>query len=52
MRRRFDTANIRSELKRLGETLDAPLNAFMIGGGVMAFRDLKGTTKDIDLVVG
>jgi hypothetical protein len=52
MRRRFDTEYIRSELRRIGNELDEPLPVFLIGGGAMAFRDLKETTKDIDLVAG
>lgn len=51
MRARFDSAYIRSELERIGEQLDAPLTVFLIGGGAMAFRDLKNTTKDLDLIV-
>lgn len=51
MSARFDSAYIRSELERIGEQLEAPLTVFLIGGGAMAFRDLKTTTKDIDLVV-
>lgn len=51
MRERFDSSYIRSELERIGQQLDDPLTVFLIGGGAMAFRDLKNTTKDIDLVV-
>mgnify|MGYP002760965343 FL=1 len=51
MRARFDSSYIRSELERIGEQLDDPLTVFLIGGGAMAFRDLKTTTKDIDLIV-
>lgn len=51
MRKRFDSAYIRSELERIGQQLDAPLTVFLIGGGAMAFRGLKDTTKDIDLIV-
>ncbi|USZ73514.1 DUF6036 family nucleotidyltransferase [Natronosalvus halobius] len=51
MRARFDSAYIRSELERIGQQLDTPLTAFLIGGGSMAFRGLKETTKDIDLIV-
>lgn len=51
MRARFDSAYIESELERVGTQLDAPLTVYLIGGGSMAFRDLKDTTKDIDLVV-
>jgi hypothetical protein len=51
MRARFDSEYIYSELERLGNQLEAPLTVYLIGGGSMAFRDLKETTKDIDLVV-
>jgi len=51
MRARFDRAYIRSELERIGQQLDNPLTVFLIGGGSMAFRGLKETTKDIDLIV-
>jgi len=51
MRARFDSAYIRSELERIGDALDEPLTVYLIGGGAMAFRDLKNTTKDIDLIV-
>jgi len=51
MRARFDRSYIRSELERIGQQLDDPLTVFLIGGGAMAFRDLKTTTKDIDLIV-
>jgi DNA polymerase/3'-5' exonuclease PolX len=51
MRARFDSAYIRSELERIGQQLDNPLTVFLIGGWSMAFRGLKETTKDIDLIV-
>lgn len=51
MRERFDSEYIRSELERIGDHLETPLTIYLIGGGSMAFRDLKETTKDIDLVV-
>lgn len=51
MRARFDSSYIRSELERIGQQLDEPLTVFLIGGGSMAFRGLKDTTKDIDLIV-
>lgn len=51
MRERFDGEYIRSELARIGDHLDDPVTVSLIGGGSMAFRDLKETTKDIDLVV-
>jgi len=51
MRGRFDAEYIRSELERIGAHLETPLTGYLIGGGAMAFRDLKEATKDIDLVV-
>ena len=51
MRARFDGEYIESELERIGEAIETPLSVYLIGGGAMAFRDLKNTTKDIDLVV-
>jgi len=51
MRERFDSEYIRSELERIGDRLETPLTVYLIGGGSMAFRELKETTKDIDLVV-
>jgi hypothetical protein len=50
-RPQFDAAYIEAELQELGATLHADVTAFLIGGGAMAFRGLKDTTKDIDLVV-
>ena len=51
MRARFDSSYIRSELECIGQQLHEPLTVFLIGGGSMAFRGLKDTTKDIDLIV-
>lgn len=51
MRARFDSEYIEDELERIGEAIETPLTVYLIGGGAMAFRDLKNTTKDIDLVV-
>lgn len=50
-RPQFDAAYIERELADVGATLHAEVTAFLIGGGAMAFRGLKDTTKDIDLVV-
>ena len=49
-RPQFDAAYIETELEELGVTLSTDVTAFLIGGGAMAFRGLKDTTKDIDLV--
>lgn len=51
MRARFDSEYIEQELERIGEESKTPLTVYLIGGGAMAFRDLKNATKDIDLVV-
>ncbi|EMA28278.1 DUF6036 family nucleotidyltransferase [Haloarcula japonica] len=51
MRRRFDSEYIESELRRVGRQLETELTVYLIGGGAMAFRGLKNTTKDIDLIV-
>ena len=50
-RPQFDAAYIEAELEELEATLHTGITAFLIGGGAMAFRGLKDTTKDIDLVV-
>lgn len=47
----FGPEYIRGELHTIGETLAQEVTAFLIGGGAMSLRDLKATTKDIDLVV-
>ena len=52
MRQRFDSEYIKSELERVGGHLETNLTVYLIGGGAMAFQDLKETTKDIDLIVG
>ena len=51
MKERFDSEYIRSELERISDHLETPLTVYLIGGGSMSFRNLKETTKDIDLVV-
>jgi hypothetical protein len=51
MRRRFDSEYIESELRRVGRQLEIKMTVYLIGGGSMAFRGLKNTTKDIDLIV-
>ena len=51
MRPTFGREYIENELRRIGDRLSDTLTVYLIGGGAMALRDLKGTTKDIDLVV-
>lgn len=49
-RPQFDIEYIQSELRDIGTALQTEVAVFLIGGGAMAFRGLKDTTKDIDLV--
>lgn len=50
-RPRFGPEYIRDEFERIGDGLQTEVTAFLIGGGAMSLRNLKDTTKDIDLVV-
>jgi len=51
MRPTFGREYIENESQRIAEGLSEPLTVYLIGGGAMSLRDLKGATKDIDLVV-
>lgn len=51
MRPTFGREYIENEFQRIAEGLSDPLTVYLIGGGAMSLRDLKGATKDIDLVV-
>ncbi|SFC67462.1 hypothetical protein SAMN05444422_11434 [Halobiforma haloterrestris] len=51
MRPTFGREYIENEFQRIAEGLSALLTVYLIGGGSMSLRDLKGATKDIDLVV-
>lgn len=51
MRPTFGREYIEKEFQRLADGLSSPLYVYLIGGGAMALRDLKGATKDIDLVI-
>jgi hypothetical protein len=51
MRPTFGREYIENEFQRIGNGLSEPLTVYLIGGGAMSLRDLKGATKDIDLVV-
>jgi len=42
---------IENEFQQIEDGLSERLTVYLIGGGAMALRDLKGATKDIDLVV-
>lgn len=50
-RDRFGRDYIEQELRRIAEHLQTEVDAYLIGGGAMSLRNLKDTTKDIDLVV-
>jgi len=51
MRPTFGREYIDNEFRHIGDGLSEPLTVYLIGGGAMSLRDLKGATKDIDLVV-
>jgi len=51
MRPTFGREYIENEFQRIGDGISEPLTVYLIGGGAMSLRDLKGATKDIDLVV-
>ena len=51
MKPTFGREYIEDEFRRIGEGPSEPLTVYLIGGGVVSLRDLKGATKDIDLVV-
>ncbi|WP_323677574.1 transposase family protein [Halorubellus sp. PRR65] len=50
-RPRFDRDYHQTELHQIATHLQTDVDAYLIGGGAMSIRDLKTTTKDIDLVV-
>lgn len=50
-RPQFGRKYIEAEFERIASELESAVTAYLVGGGAMAFRELKDTTKDIDLVV-
>lgn len=50
-RSRFGRDYIETELRTIAEQLETSVEAYLVGGGAMSLRNLKETTKDIDLVV-
>lgn len=50
-RKQFDRGYIERELKKIADCLQTEVKTYLIGGGAMSLRNLKDTTKDIDLVV-
>lgn len=51
MRPTFGHEYIEDEFQQIADSLSDPLTVSLIGGGAMSFHNLKGATKDIDLVV-
>jgi len=51
MRPTFGRKYIEDEFQRIAEGLTDPLTVYLIGGRAMSLRDIKGATKDIDLIV-
>lgn len=51
MNREFGQDYIRAEFQQLDDHLDGHVTLYLIGGGAMAFQELKDATKDIDVVV-
>ncbi|RBI60046.1 hypothetical protein DMJ13_20430 [halophilic archaeon] len=51
MRPTFGREYIEDEFQQIADGLTDPLTVYLIGGGAMSLRNLKGATKDIDLVV-
>lgn len=50
-RPRFGREYLLAEFQQIGTRLQTSVNAYLVGGGAMSLRNLKDTTKDIDLVV-
>lgn len=50
-RPQFGPDYIRREFEGIAADLHTDVTAYLVGGGAMSFRNLKDTTKDIDLVV-
>lgn len=48
---RYGLDRLREEIGRADSNLDEPVEAYLVGGGAMAYADLKGATKDIDIVL-
>lgn len=49
-RPRFGREYIRNEFEQIADLLRSEVNVYLVGGGAMSLRNLKDTTKDIDLV--
>ena len=43
--------SLRRGLEELGNQLETPVDVYLLGGGNLILRDLKDSTKDVDIVV-
>lgn len=48
----FSKAELRELFRKVGECVEKPMAAYLLGGGAMCFRNQKAGTKDLDLVFG
>lgn len=48
---RYGLGRLQEEIGRADRYLDEPVEAYLVGGGAMAYADLKAATKDIDIVL-
>lgn len=50
MEKQFNAQYIDNELRAIGIRVKKPLNIYLIGGCSLSFRNLKESTKDVDIV--
>ncbi|OIO22052.1 hypothetical protein AUJ17_00840 [Candidatus Micrarchaeota archaeon CG1_02_47_40] len=50
MRKSFSKEELNAAFRRIGCSLETPVEAYLIGGGAMCFRNQKAGTKDLDLI--
>lgn len=50
--KRFSKQGLEDLFSKIGAAINSPVEVFLLGGGAMAFRNQKASTKDIDIVVG
>jgi hypothetical protein len=48
MRPTFGREYVENEFQRIADGLSDPLTVYLIGGGAMSVRNLKGATKEVD----
>ena len=51
MKKLFDRKYLDAAFQQIGESLQAPVTVYLLGGGAMAFRGQKPGTKDLDLLL-